>query len=275
MISFRLRLLDKAGSIPAIGLLAKHIYERRFFRQRFRASKYLHRRLRGVYPDFASARASAPRNSVVGHDHALYVRGVTFAHDRVHSSDYPVMYWLARLLKPGMQIFDWGGNAGISYHAYQRYLDFPKGLKWVVNDVPSVVAVAKESHSTAANPGLEFTTDVDEIKSADILLAAGSLQFIEKCFTVLRDIRPLPPHIILNKVPIYEVPDAVTLLNNGTTYVPCRLFERSALVATFTELGYKLVDTWANPDLGCWIPFHPKHAIESYTGMYFSRDLAG
>lgn len=270
MTSLRAQLLETAGDIPVIGLLAKRLYERRFSRQVSTGSEYHHRVFRGVYRDFASARASAPANSTVGHDHAVYAQGVTFSHDRIYPSDYPVMFWLTQLLKPGMQVFDWGGNTGITYHAYKKYLGFPDGLSWVVNDVPSVVAVAIEHHAAEANPMLQFTTDIEAIKSADILIALGSLQFIEKPFEPFRTITRLPPHIILNKLPVYEVPSAVTLLSNGITFVPCQLFEKSALIATFTELGYRLIDTWINLDLSCQIPFHRKHSIQCYTGMYFS-----
>jgi putative methyltransferase (TIGR04325 family) len=267
------RLLARVGRTPVLGRMARRVYETRFFGRLSRGTAY-RRVFRGVYTDFASARASAPPGSTVGHDHPIYAQRVTFARDRIFPSDYPVLFWFAQLLKPSVRVFDWGGNVGITYHAFQRYLRFPDGLKWVVNDVPSVVTAGIQSNLAQAAPGLEFTTNLDALEGADILLAAGSLQFVEEPFASLRQIADLPAHVILNKIPVYEKSEAVTLLNNGTTFVPCHLFNRSSLIASFTNLGYHLVDIWANPDLGCRIPFHPDYSIQFYTGLYLSRDQA-
>src|SRR5271166_2947519 len=96
-----------------------------------------HRRLfSGIYPNFARATTAIPRNRAIGYDNPMSATRVAHARYFRSSYDYPVLFWLVQLLKPGAVVFDWGGNVGISYYAFRHRLRYPDGVEWVINDVP-------------------------------------------------------------------------------------------------------------------------------------------
>jgi putative methyltransferase (TIGR04325 family) len=232
------------------------------------------RLFRGIYPTFAEASRHVPANRLEGYDNEPSAQRLV--HERLHVSplDYPVMFWLARLLPECRLLFDFGGNVGISYFAYRRYLGYPVDLSWLVYDVPAVVEAGRGIAYEENAPGLTFTTSLEQLADADVLLAAGAMQFPEDPFGWLRSAAALPRHIILNKVPAYDLPGAVTLHNMGSAFCPYHLFNRTDFVHEFQRLGYRLADEWKSPGLGCRIPYFPRHSIPAYTGFYFSRPEA-
>ena len=68
-----------------------------------------------------------------------------------------------------------------------------------------------------------------------MLLAAGVIQFIDDPFARLAAAPALPEHLILNKVPVYDMPSAVTLHNMGTAFSPYHLFNRRELLDAITR----------------------------------------
>jgi putative methyltransferase (TIGR04325 family) len=230
------------------------------------------RLFRGVYRDFASATADIPRGRDVGFDNAASAQRLLRERDVVNTNDYPALFWLGRILSEGSAtIFDWGGYVGTTYLVYRRYLTFPRGLTWIVNDVPAVVVLGQKLAACENLTSLQFTTGFEPLEKADILLAAGSLQFIEDPFGRLKQARSLPRYAVVNKTPIYEREQAVTLQNFGTAIAPYHLFNRQSFLSEFDRLGYQLRDAWEIPGHGCQIPFFPEHSLAAYSGMFFER----
>jgi putative methyltransferase (TIGR04325 family) len=227
------------------------------------------RLFRGLYPDFVAAANAIPKNCAVGYDNSTSATRVAHARHFRSSYDYPILFWLARILRPHSVIFDWGGNVGNSYYAFNRYLSYPDGLKWVINDVPAVLALGRQIAAEEEITGLLFTTAFDELTNADVLLSAGALQFIEDPFAILRLAVSLPVHVLLNKIPVYDLPHMVTIQNMGTSFCPYHLFNRTEIVQGFEDFGYQMVDTWQNPSLSCFIPFYPEYSITTFSGFYF------
>ncbi|HLH97101.1 MAG TPA: methyltransferase, TIGR04325 family [Xanthobacteraceae bacterium] len=277
-MSVRRQILELVGSAPLLRPVARMAYERRFAQQ-FGGERLF----RGIYSDFSEAAASAPRSSFTGHDNVAYVSKVAvheheaftasspYASTRARSSDYPILFWLSKILPSAARIFDWGGCTGISYYVYREYLAFPDRLEWIVNDVPGVVALGRELTSQQDASQLTFTTDLTLLENCDIVISAGSLQMIEEPFALLKKIPKLPPHFFINKVPVLERPSVVTLCNNGASYCPYRLLERADLIRNMEDLGFALVDEWEIPELSCRIPFHPEFSVPHYAGFYFCR----
>ena len=262
--------LAKAAFLTAERLpIVRHASSAAYDLYSSRASGY--RRLyRGVYPDLASAKKSIPKNRFSGYDNEPSARRLLSELDRINLNDYPVLFWLSRLLPETQLLFDWGGYVGISYFSYARYLDYPDRLEWLVNDVPAVVELGRKIAAQKAAPHLRFTSSFDELEKAGVLLSAGSLHFIEDPFPLLRTLK-LPLHILVNKAPLYENPTAITLQNMGTAFCVNYLFNRSEFVQNFLALGYEMIDCWKIDSLACRIPFHRKHSIPAYSGFYFRR----
>jgi putative methyltransferase (TIGR04325 family) len=255
-----------AARVPLLRVPLRAAYERYF--NRLEGSSI--RLFSGVYPDFAAALRTIPSGRPVGYDNPGSARRNADELFRVFPLDYPVLFWLQRLLPETGLLFDWGGNIGVSYYSFRKHLSYPENLSWLVCDVPAVV---KEGFLTLAQypaPGLSFTTSLERMPEAEILLAAGSLHFIDAPFDRLRAQTRLPNHILLNKVPVYPLESAVTLQNMGTALLPNHLFNESDFLHFFVSMGFTLKDHWET-ELGCHIPFHPEHSIRAYKGFYFAR----
>ncbi len=225
----------------------------------------------GIYPDFESASRDIPSTRLIGYDNEA--SALRLAHDRfrIFPFDYPVMLWLQKLLPECRLVFDLGGNVGTSYFGYQKYLQYPENLTWLVCEVAAVAALGAKVASEASATQLRFTTDLTELPKADVLLAAGSLHFIPRPFELLRSAPSLPRHILVNKVPAYDLPSGVTLENMGSAFNPYHLFNRAEFVGQFQSLGYEIADEWRSPDISCEIPFYPEHSVRGYGGFYFRR----
>jgi putative methyltransferase (TIGR04325 family) len=260
--------LRRAVRSPLVKSLLRRAYD-----HYFAAASGEVRLFRGIYPDFAAAaRAAIAAGTPVGFDNPESAFRVAEERRRIFDCDYPMLFWLGRRLPDVRRIFDLGGNVGISYYAWRRYLSYPEELDWLVCDVPAVVAAGEQILRDEGVPGLRFTTDYAELGAADLLIAAGALQFIDDPFTPLERAQALPRHVLLNKTPLYEREDAVTLQGMGTAVCPYHLFNRAGFHARFERLGYRLVDEWTTPALGARIPFHSEYDVPAFSGCYLVRE---
>ncbi|MGD0430175.1 MAG: methyltransferase, TIGR04325 family [Acetobacteraceae bacterium] len=253
-----------ARRLPPVVALRRWSYERHF------ANAAGEQRLfRGVYPDFATAIASAPAAHPIGYDNKASAHRLAEERHHVFPTDYPVLFWLAHLIGENTVLFDLGGNVGSRYLAFRNHLTYRDSLRWIVSEVPAVVELGREIAARENAPHLQFTTSFDELNGAHILLASGVLQFLEDWIGFLRAVPNRPPHVLINRTPVYAARSAVTLHSTGTAFCPYHLFNRTEFVAAFVDLGYRLVDEWANPGIGCYIPQHHASSIDAYSGFYF------
>jgi putative methyltransferase (TIGR04325 family) len=260
-------IVHAAAGLPIFGDLIVRAQTRRFNS----ATGMNVRLFNGIFPDFASAARAIPTDRPSGYDNEPSASRVLSEWLEITPSDYPAMFWLAKLLPQARSVFDWGGNVGLKYFAYRRYIDYPADMVWCVNDVPAVVAVGKTIAEREAAAALRFTTTLEELADADVLYSAGTLHFIDDHVALLKGVKALPPHVILGKLPISDAPAAVTLQNMGTAFCPNHLFNRAAFERGFLELGYRLVDRWMSPEMNCFIPFYPDRSIRGYSGYYFAK----
>lgn len=226
---------------------------------------------RGVYDSFEAAARAAPASKPVGYDHpgpaAMYRNNL----ETVFPSDYPVLFWLARILEAGTRrLFDLGGHVGMRFYGFRTRLALPDALVWQVMDVPAVVQAGRELALERRATRLSFTDRRDELAGADVLLATGSLQYLEKpLHEILAPIASRPPHVIINQLPMHDGAAYYTLQSIGQAFCPYRIEDRRGLIAGMAALGYEQRDAWHAPDKECPIPFHPERSVRGYQGMYF------
>jgi putative methyltransferase (TIGR04325 family) len=231
------------------GLRAWH---RAQYRRHFTKYSQWERLFHGVYATWHEALSAIPAGRPVGYDNP---ETATFlgSESPMLPSEYPVLFWLASLLREETQVFDFGGYLGLSYRWGKPYGFYPANLRWTVYDVPAVVRAGEAMLLRAPDPHLAFTEHFAEAASAGVLLASGSLQFDEQPFaTRLGDLSAKPRHLLINKTPLTH--------------------RHADFVASIEALGYRLIDTWKNPELGCFIAFHPEATIDAFDGFYFRRE---
>lgn len=265
------RLVDRLeAAVPLIRKWHRFEYEEHFLR----VSKWA-RMFSGVYPSFAAAAAAIPQGRNDSYDNP---DSATFLGHKgsVRSADYPVLYWLWRLLPDNPKVFDFGGYLGISYYSFESYLNYPAGLDWTIYDVPAVVAEGMKLAKEKGRTNLSFTPNFERAQDSTLLLAFGSLQFPQQ--TVAELLRPLtrrPGHILVNKLPLTERETFFTLHNMGPALAPYRIQNREGFLLEMESLGYERVAGWENPEFACYIPFYPDHTVRAFSGMYLRQKGAG
>jgi putative methyltransferase (TIGR04325 family) len=258
------RVARSAWRMPVLGRLLELDYERMF-------AKRPKNRYHGNHSTFDEARRAIPPNHLVGYDHPLMAGQYRDRMDKACESDYGVLFWLRSILGSTSYVFDFGGHVGVSFHGWRRYLDYPKGMRWCVYDLPAITRVGEELARERPSEGLSFTNDLASAHGADIFLTAGALQYVEEDLgSILRNCGELPRHLIVNKLPLHDGDTFVTIQSTGRAYHPYRISNRREFVDQVTSLGYRVVDDWMNREQYCSIPFANTN-IEAYSGYYFTR----
>jgi putative methyltransferase (TIGR04325 family) len=262
--------LTVAGTLqrmPILRPLLMQIYERRF-------SRNCRGCFRGVYNSFGEANLSAPENKPLGFNCPEYAQEFRDRLNKVFSFDYPMLFWLKCLLAEGSRIFDYGGHAGTHFYAYSRYLRYPPDMSWVVCDLPEMTRAGIELARREKKKEISFTTQFEDAAGADILIAAGSLQYVESppLSASLAKLERKPTHLLINKLPLYGGEQYVTLQNGGAAFHPQYVFNRKEFVASLTSLGYSLMDSWDVETHRGYIPFHPEKSFPCHTGLYLTLD---
>ena len=224
---------------------------------------------RGTYPTYDAAAASAPSAERLGYDQTSAAGMYRDKLQQVEATDYPVLFWMSRILTAG-RLFDFGGHIGVKYYSYRKYLTFPAGLIWEVCDVP---AVTEAGRALATEQGVEgslrFTNDVLNCSGAGLLFCSGSLQYVEwPLHAKLALVEVKPRHVIVNTTPLTDHPTFFTLNGIGTAFCPYRAANRAEFFSGMFSLGYELVDEWSNPGKQMHIPFHEHLSLDRYTGCY-------
>lgn len=256
----------KVLNVPFIRPLLERRYEKHFATSGLGC-------FRGVYESFEEANRTAPKTKPLGFDNPAYARTFEPRLSQVYSFDYPVLFWLRSILAPKSTIFDFGGHRGTLFYSYAKYLEYPAEFRWIVCDLPEIVAAGKKLAAQRGKHELSFTTDFREACRANIFLAAGSLQYVEKprLNEMLAELSVRPSHLLINKVPLYEGKEYVTLQNGGVAFHPQYVFNRGQFLQPLFRLGYELVDTWDVPSHAGQIPYHPEVSFRWHSGLYLRQ----
>jgi putative methyltransferase (TIGR04325 family) len=228
--------------------------------------------LRGVYGSFAEAAAAAPSIKPIGYELANSGNWYEEKFSKINLEDYPVLFWLKDALASSRSLLEIGGHVGEAYYAFRRLLEYPPSMEWTILDVPSIVSEGSRRAQANGAKGLHFCDKLQTATRAEIVLAAGALQYFEEpvLVDVIRQMEGSPQHIIVNSTAMYDGPSYITLQNIGTVYCPYRIFNRTELVESIEREGYRLVDSWSKPRR-VHVPGHPEKNFDGYSGLYFRR----
>lgn len=251
-------------SIPILGDL---IFERYFFPRRHAACK-------GVYETLEAAKAACPSEIHSDYDVCNKSHSIDAEIKRAYQiqyEDYPVLFWLQRLIRPGIQIADLGGSTGGTFYAFKDVLDLPDDMEWLVAELPGAVEHGMRVAEARGETRLAFTTELGPEHSPDVLITLGTLQYMpQRLPQILSGLSALPSHIIVHRLPITEGPAYWTIQNLDIAHVPYYIHNHDELVAGVKSLGYQLIDScYTNRRIR--IPFHPSRDVEHYAGLLFSR----
>jgi putative methyltransferase (TIGR04325 family) len=259
-------MFERILNVPGV----RQLYARRF--ERAFASNWVGA-FRGVYRSFNEARLAAPSSKPLGYDNDASAQLYEDRFETVQPADYPILLWLDRALRLGARsVFDWGGHVGLLYYGYRKYLAYPEGFRWTVQDVPRVVAIGESiaaKHGVSAQ--LSFTQSLAEADGADFMLCSGSLQYLDdkSLWGELSRMQRKPRWIAVNKLPLSKGEAFWTLQNVGTAFCPYQIFNEREFIGAVQQQGYRLVDRWYNADCACELPLNPERNVKWYSGMLF------
>jgi putative methyltransferase (TIGR04325 family) len=182
--------------------------------------------------------------------------------------DYPVLFWLNSIFAAGdTSVFDFGGNVGIHFYSYSQYLQYPPQLKWTVCDFPTIVEEGLRIAEQRSVQSLHFTNDFKNVAQYEIMLASGSIQYVESLADMVSSVQ-MPKHLLINRLPLHEDIQFVTLQNGGKVFYPQYVFKKSKFIRELNNIGYELIDLWDDLITSCHIPFHPDKSVPCYKGLY-------
>ncbi len=248
--------------VPAIRRWRERRYEKQF--------NGLYGSFLGVFASFQEAQRAAPASKPFGFDSPQFAEKYGDRFDRIFDYDYPVLFWLRSLLRPDLRLFDVGGHVGEQCYAYERFLRYPAGLSWQVMEVPEIARRGEQLAAERGRKDLSFSSQFEDGDGAEVLLAAGSLHYLPEpgLLGALRKYKRLPPHLILNKLPLHGGSTFVTLQNAGASFVPQYVFNRAEFIKGYEALGYRVLDAWNDRIHSCHIPFRPELSLTHYSGLY-------
>ena len=230
---------------------------------------------RGVYETFEEAICTAPKTKSIGYDNAKlaqdYQQGVELS-TIVQSHDYPILFWLNSIFTSqptNLNIFDFGGNVGIHFYNYKKYLKYPDNLNWIVCDLPAIVKAGKELAQKRGCSDLFFTEKFEDANKKDVFLASGSVQYVEDLSLALSSLVEKPQHLLLNILPLYDGTRFVTLQNGGRVFYPSYVFNKADFINCLNQIGYELIDIWQDSYSLFVIPLHPEKSGSFFHGIYF------
>lgn len=227
----------------------------------------------GIYDSWDAAGAEAEAFGKVGYDDdasaAIYDHRT-----RIDSHDYPALAWLLRSTQEGMRtVGDVGGGIGIKFLAFRDALAPWPDLKWTVCDVPAVVARGRKLATSRGDAGrLQFADHIQQLEHCDVLYASGVLQYLPATLgKTISEWRHRPKRIIINTTPIHPTSAFFTVNSIGTAFCPYRVQTQANLVRELTKLGYKMRESWINPNKLMTIPMHPDLSLQHYSGFCLDR----
>jgi putative methyltransferase (TIGR04325 family) len=227
---------------------------------------------RRVFPSFAAAQACASRYIQSGHEHPDEIRYHTSISDIVRESDYPLLFHLAPLAPELRQVFDHGGNVGNLFYAYQTQLRFPPTLLWTVYDLPIKKPLGEKLAAERGETRIRFANTLAEASGSDVFIASGSLHYFEQpLHEILHTLESLPNHVFVNRSPCSAGADLITVQDNRSYLVPCKLHSRANLISGMQALGYELQSEWPVHELRLLVPTHPDLCSRTYSGFYFRK----
>ena len=223
----------------------------------------------GAYPTYDTAIAAGRSGSKVGFDHDE-VTDIAFERMcEITPWDYPLLFWLGRILPEIDLLVDAGGHMGTKFRAFRKLLPIEASVDWVVYDVPAIVRAGRRRAEADGLDKLRFVEHMEDAGDPDLFIGSGLLQYLDvPLSTLLSRLPRLPRHMLLNKVAMRQGPTVFTLQRFEEVTVPYQIRNEATFMAELSRLGYEVVDRWTIPTLSHTIETHPELGESESTGFY-------
>ena len=235
---------------------------------------------RGIYGDYheadsAVSQAVAKEYDIINENKSENAeQEKTTLDDWFHDIDYPLLFWLSRLVGEDTVLLELGGSVGHFFFTSDRYLNYPQKLRWTIAELPHAVKLGRQIVAERDEQRLSYinSDDLTTAEPANVFMTAGTLQYMNTHVAeIITSLSVLPEHVLIHNLPVHRDKSFWTLQNLGVCELPYRIYSLSELNAAMSDLGYKQVATWTNPR-SIEIPFHRGLNIDGYLGFYFQKN---
>lgn len=192
-----------------------------------------------------------------------------------HDHDYPLLYWLSKLITTQNSVLELGGSVGHFFYSIKKYESFSEHLKWRIAELPEAVKLGRKFAKDRMETRLSFveSKEIGTVEPVDIFVTAGTLQYMGMTISeILETLTDLPKHVLIHNLPTHEQRAFWTLQNLNLCEVPYRVYSKRDLIRSMKDLGYHRVAEWCKPR-EIEIPFHRMLKIEGYLGFYFLKKI--
>lgn len=153
-----------------------------------------------------------------------------------------------------------------------KFLEFPDDLRWLVCDLDDVADAGRKIAAERSVSGLSFTTKFADADNVDLLIASGSMHYLQKPLSLkVGELRAKPKLVLINRTPLTDGPAFATVQDTWAFRGPCMVYNKADLIREFEQIDYKLTGEWQAAELSLPVPFHPKHPVLAYSGLMFER----
>lgn len=227
---------------------------------------------RRTFGRFAEAQACSSRYIRAGHAHADDIRFHTSVSDVIRESDYPVLFFLADGAGTLRTAFDLGGSVGNLFYAYRPYLKFSPQLTWMILELPATKSAGERLAAERNEPRIVYVDSPASASGVDLFIASGSLHYFESSLPeILSTLAVLPRRVVVNRTPCSSREDLITVQDNTSYLVPCKLHSRTRLLEGMRGLGYLLRGEWPVHERNLAAPLYPDYSSGHYSGFYFEQ----
>lgn len=224
---------------------------------------------RGTFTSLVEAESCVARYVRIGHGHPGEQAIQAAKAEITRESDYPVLFFLAPIGRALTSVFDLGGGVGNLFYILDRHLHFSNDLVWTIHDLPIQKEAALAFAKFKNEKRVAFSNDFSSASGVDLFVVAGALHYFEPTLAeLMQPLEILPKHVILNRTPVSDGQDIVTVQDYRDRVFPCKLHSVSKLVSGMQSLGYQLVASWPVHERKLEVPLHPEYS-KPYQGFYF------
>ena len=223
----------------------------------------------GIYPSREAALEAIPKSALSGYDHSEIAEVSLEQMSQRSLFDYPIAFWLTRLLPESPAVVDVGGHFGTKYIALRDLVDL-EDVSWSVVDLPQIIEAAKTKQLNNELPApIQFLAEYPNSGNSSILIASGLFQYYDRPLSELLESRP--KHVLMNKIAVTAGKSFFTLERIGNARVPYQVRNKDLWRTEVENCGYEIVDTWQIPSISHKISTHPWRPASQSFGMYVRR----
>jgi len=192
---------------------------------------------------------------------------------KFRNHDYPLLFWLSRLLTDATGVLELGGSLGHFYYTAKNLIEFPVNMKWQIAELPEAVSFGTELANERKEKQLTFidSSQIANSTPANIFISSGAIQYMTVSLAkILSSLPSMPEYVIIHDLPVHSKKSFWTTQRLEYCELPYHVYSLDELIEDMNNLGFEVIAQW-NWLRPMEIPFHEEFSLNHLQGFYFKR----